>query len=394
MTTTAEQVRGYKWPTILSYGFRPFFLSGAAWAAIAVALWLGMLSGQIEIPTAFAPLQWHVHEMIYGYVPAVIAGFLLTAVPNWTGRRPVVGARLLALFALWFAGRLVILFSQVLGIGTAAVIDLAFLAGLGGVIGREIVASGDKRNLKVLGMIGLLFAGNAIFHFEAVSGWDTGLGTRVGVAAILLLIMVIGGRIIPNFTRNWLMRREQGRLPAAFDRLDMAAMAVSAIALALWVALPEHPVTAALAAMAALVNAWRLTRWAGERTWAEPLVSVLHAGFAFVPLGFALIALAIVRPDLVLQAGALHAWTAGAIGLMTLAVMTRASLGHTGQQLTATRPIQAIYVGVGLSALTRIAAAFDVMREPMLYASATLWVLAFTGFLIVYAPLLALPRRR
>jgi len=391
--TTAEQVRGYRGPAILSFGFRPFFLAGAVWAVIAVALWLPVLSGSLALPTAFSPLQWHVHEMLYGYVPAVVAGFLLTAVPNWTGRLPVVGMRLLCLFGIWVAGRIAVLCSQTVGIAASAVIDLAFLAALGGVIAREIVAGGDKRNLKVLVMVVLLFAGNLVFHIEAARDQGTGYGTRIGIAAIVLLIMLIGGRIVPSFTRNWLARRGPGRLPVPFGRFDMVAMVASGIALAAWIAVPDHRATAGLAAIAAALNVWRLSRWAGERTFKEPLVTVLHIGFAFVPLGFALVALAIARPDLVASTGALHAWTVGAIGVMSLAVMTRASLGHTGQPLTATRPIQAIYAAATLSAIARIVAAFDVMREPMLHTSATLWVLAFSGFIAVYAPLLVRAKR-
>jgi uncharacterized protein involved in response to NO len=393
MTTTAQQMRAYRGPAVLSFGFRPFFLAGALWAAIAVALWLPMLAGQLTLPTAFAPLDWHVHEMIYGYVPAIVAGFLLTAVPNWTGRLPVIGNRLLALFLTWLAGRLAILFSGVIGLALSAVIDLSFLAVLGVVIAREILAGKDRRNLKVLGVVALLLVGNALFHLEVILDTGGGFGTRTGIAATVLLIMLIGGRIIPSFTRNWLVRREAGRLPVPFGRYDVAAMLASGAALGAWVALPDHPATALLAAVAAVLNAVRLGRWAGERTLAEPLVLVLHVAFAFVPVGFALLALGIVRPGVIAPTGALHAWTAGAIGLMTLAVMTRASLGHTGRPLAATPAIQAIYVAAGISAVARIAAAFDLWRAAMLDVSATAWVLAFAGFVIVYAPLLLLRAR-
>lgn len=392
MSTTAEQIRAYRGPAVLSYGFRPFFLAGAAWAAVAVAIWLPMLAGRLVLPTAFAPLEWHVHELLYGYVPAVVAGFLLTAVPNWTGRLPVVGPRLLALFLAWLAGRFAVLFSNALGPGPSAAIDLAFLAILGAVIAREIVAGGDKRNLKVLAMVALLFVGNAIFHLELAQARAPGFGTRIGIAATVLLIMLIGGRIVPSFTRNWLVKRGPGRLPEPFGRFDVAVMIASGLTLAAWIAAPEHVVTGALAALAAILNAWRLARWAGDRTTAEALVWVLHAAYMFVALGFALVAVGIARPDILAPTGALHAWTAGAIGLMTLAVMTRASLGHTGRPLTATPAIQGIYIAAGLSAVARIAAAFDLAREAMLYVSATAWVIAFAGFVIVYAPLLLRPR--
>jgi uncharacterized protein involved in response to NO len=392
VTTSAEQIRRFTGPALLSYGFRPFFLFGALWAAIAIALWLPMLSGHLQLPSAFTPIEWHVHELVYGYVPAVIAGFLLTAVPNWTGRLPIVGTPLLLLFLTWLAGRFAILISLWIGAGTAAVIDFAFLAALGFVVVREIIAGNNIRNLKVLAVVGLLLIGNALFHLEAIASIGNGHGTRLGIAAIVMLIMLIGGRIIPSFTRNWLARRGAGRLPAPFGRFDVAAMAVSGVALAAWVILPEKTPTAALALAACGFNAVRLYRWAGERTAAESLVLILHVAFAFVPLGFLLLALGILTPGLVAQSGALHGWTAGAIALMTLAVMTRASLGHTNRPLTATRPIQFVYIAALIAALARIVAALGFFREPMLHLSSTAWVLAFGSFVVIFAPLLG--RRR
>jgi len=388
MTTTAEQLRAYQGPAVLSFGFRPFFLGAALWAAIAVAIWLPTLAGVMALPTAVAPVDWHVHELLYGYVPAVVAGFLLTAVPNWTGRLPVTGAPLLALFLTWVAGRAAVLVSAWIGQRTAAAIDLAFLAALATVIAREILAGSNARNLKVLAVVGLLLLGNALFHAESVLGISQGYGTRVGIAAVVLLIMLIGGRIIPSFTRNWLVRQTPGRLPQPFNRFDVAVMVVSAAALASWVAMPDSGATALLAVAAGVLNILRLGRWAGYRTTAEPLVLVLHVAFAFLPLGFLLLAVGIAAPGVIVSSGALHSWTVGAIGLMTLAVMTRASLGHTGRPLTATLPIQLIYLSALTAALTRIAAAFDIAREPMLHVSATAWVMAFVGFVIVFAPLL------
>lgn len=388
MATTAEQMRRYSGPAILSFGFRPFFLFGAVWAAIAVALWLPMLAGQLALPSAFGPLEWHVHELLYGFLPAIIAGFLLTAVPNWTGRLPVTGTPLLALFLLWLAGRMVVFASEWIGPLTAAVVDLAFLAGLAAVIAREIIASKNTRNLKVLLAVGLLLVGNAVFHAEALLGNGASYGMRIGIAAAVLLIMLIGGRIIPSFTRNWLVRQGPGRLPIPFAQFDVGVMLASGAALVSWIVLPDQVATAILALVAGALNAIRLARWAGDRTTAEPLVLVLHVAFAFVPLGFVLLALGIIAPDVLAPAGALHSWTAGAIGLMTLAVMTRASLGHTGRPLTATRGIQLIYLAVFVSALARIVAAFDIMREPLLHLSATAWVLGFGGFAVIYTPML------
>ena len=389
MASSAAQIRAYQGPALFSYGFRPFFLFGAAWAALAVLIWLPMLAGRLTLPTHMSPIAWHVHELVYGYVPAVIAGFLLTAVPNWTGRLPVVGPRLVRLFALWCAGRVALLTSAWIGSGLAAMIDVAFLVALAAVIAREIVAGSNWRNLKVVGALGLLTAGNVLFHLEALSVIGGGYGERLGIATTVLLVMLIGGRIIPSFTRNWLARQPGSRLPIPFNALDTIIMIESGAVLALWVVMPESLITGWLAALVGLFNIVRLVRWAGDRTVREPLVLVLHVAYAFVPLGFLLLAVAVLMPQAVPAAGAVHGWTAGCIGLMTLAVMTRASLGHTGQPLTAGTGIRAIYVFAFVAALARIAAACGVWRGAMLEVAALAWVLAFAGFVIVYAPLLA-----
>lgn len=388
MSTTAAQIRTYRGPALFTYGFRPFFLFGALWAGAAVALWLPMLTGRLALPTHFSPLDWHVHELVYGYVPAVIAGFLLTAVPNWTGRLPVVGGRLVALFSLWAAGRVALLIAAWIGGAMAAAIDVAFLAALAGLISREIIAGDNWRNLKVVVALGLLITGNVLFHLEVLGAISGGYGLRLGVGTTVLLIMLIGGRIIPSFTRNWLARQPGTRLPVAFNGLDVLVMVESGLVLALWVLLPDAAITGWLAALVGFVNCSRMARWAGDRTLSEPLVLVLHVAYAFVPIGFVLLAISVLFPNVIAPSGALHGWTAGCIGLMTLAVMTRASLGHTGQRLTATPRVQAIYAFALISALARIVAAFGFWRMPMLDLAAMAWVLAFGGFVWVYAPLL------
>jgi uncharacterized protein involved in response to NO len=394
MTTTAEQVRSYGGPAILSYGFRPFFLLGAIWSALAVAIWLPLLAGSLTLPIALSPVEWHVHELLYGYLPAIAAGFLLTAVPNWTGRLPVTGMPLLALLLVWIAGRLAMLISAWVGAPASAVIDVLFLATLACVIGREIIHGSSRQNLKILALIGLLLVGNVVFHLESMHpGSSNAYGMRIGIGTAVLLITVIGGRIIPSFTRNWLARRPPGAMPTAFNRFDMIAIACGAAAIALWVVAPSHYATAILALIAAVLHAIRLARWAGYRTLREPLVVVLHVAYAFVPIGFLLVASSIVLPALITPTGALHCWTAGAIGLMTLAVMTRASLGHTGQSLTATVPIQLVYLAVVIAAVARIIAAFDIARAPLLHLAAIAWVAAFGGFALIYWPLLTRVRR-
>src|SRR5262245_16898598 len=243
--TPVPRLRPHAGSALLSYGFRPFFLLGAVFAGCAVLAWLPMFYGEVAISSAFLPRDWHVHEMIYGYAAAVITGFLLTAIPNWTGRLPVQGGSLLVLLALWIAGRIAVALSAHLGWAVAAVIDLAFLEGVAAVVAREIVAVRNWGNLKVLVVIGVLMAGNVVFHLEAYLRGVADYGIRLGIAAILMLIMIVGGRIIPSFTRNWLARENPGRLPAAFGRFDIVSLAVGALALVTWIALPFAAVTGA-----------------------------------------------------------------------------------------------------------------------------------------------------
>ena len=266
----------------------------------------------------FAPIVWQRHELLYGYSGAVVAGFLLTVVPKWTGRAPLSGAALGALVVLWFAGRVVIFFPGPLGpLGPLAVaaIDLAFLVVLLAWIGRELVLAGNRRNLGVL-VVGLFALGNAVFHREAALGGTAVLGSRFDIATLLLLILVVAGRIVPAFTRNWFIRRESAHRPAAFGVLDAATIAVSVLALGSWVhaarLTPPTIVFAALLALAATLNLWRLARWHGHRTFADPLVAALHVAYAFVPAGFAAMALAVAAPGQVPGAVVVHLWTIGA----------------------------------------------------------------------------------
>ena len=390
MATPAALARrlNYEGPALFSYGFRPFFLAGAAWAAFGILLWLPQFFGEIALPTAMAPLDWHVHEMIFGYVAAVVAGFLLTAIPNWTGRLPVCGLPLAMLAALWLAGRVAILFSQTIGAPVAAAIDLSFLAVLALVALREVVAGSNWRNLRVLVVLGLLFAGNVVFHAEVLSARFADYGPRISIAAVILLIMLVGGRIVPSFTHNWLVRRNPGRLPVGFSRFDALSLLLAAAALVAWIAAPRHPASGALLVLAGILQLLRLGRWAGDRTVADRLVLVLHVGYAFVPLGFVLLGSSALWPVAVPYGAGIHAWTTGAVGTMTLAVMTRASLGHTGQPLVASAATQAIYLLVILAAVVRIAGAFTG-SPALLHVAAFAWIAAFGTFVVVYGPLLA-----
>jgi uncharacterized protein involved in response to NO len=347
-----------------------------------------MFYGHLELSTAFAPRDWHAHEMLYGYVAAVVTGFLLTAIPNWTGRLPLQGRPLLALVLVWVAGRAAVTLSAAIGPLAAMAVDVSFLALVALAAGREIVAGRNWRNLKVLLVLAVLTAGNVTFHLEALHAGAADYGIRIGFAAVVLLIMLVGGRIVPSFTRNWLVRENPGRLPVPFGRFDVIAVAVSALALALWVVAPDALYTGTGLLAAAVLQAIRLARWAGDRTTRDPLVLVLHVGYAFIPLGFALLGGAAF--GLVLPSAGLHGWAAGAVGVMTLAVMTRASLGHSGRALVATRATQAVYALVVVSALTRLCAALEPQWSTvLLHVAAATWAAAFLGFALAYWQVLA-----
>jgi uncharacterized protein involved in response to NO len=257
---------------------------------------------------------------------------------------------------------------------------------------REIVAGKNWRNLKVAVMLAILAAANVSFHLEAHFAGIALYSTRVGIAVAVMLIMVVGGRIIPSFTRNWLLRREPGRLPSPFDRQDQICVIVSACSLALWVAVPDKLATGVVLITAAVFNLMRLCRWAGDRTIADRLVLVLHLGYLFVPVGFLLGGLAAF--DVVAPSAGIHAWTVGAIGIMTLAVMSRATLGHTGRELVASLGTQAVYALAALATVARISAVvFVSWADVLLPLSAVGWVGAFAGFTALYGPMLCSVRR-
>jgi uncharacterized protein involved in response to NO len=376
----------------LSYGFRPFFLLGAAYAGLAILAWLPMFLGELTLRTAFVPRDWHVHEMLYGYLPAVITGFLFTAIPNWTGRLPIQGAPLLALVVVWVLGRFAVTCSAQIGWFAAMLIDISFLTLIAAAAGREIFAGRNWRNLKVVALIALLIVGNIAFHLEAHFAGAADYGIRAGIAVVVLLILLIGGRIIPSFTRNWLVRENPGRLPSPFARFDMAIVILSAAALLVWVVRQDGLLVGILLTLMAVLHIIRLGRWAGDRTSRERLVLILHIGYAFIPAGFLLAAAAAL--DFVPPSAGIHAWMAGAAGVMTLAVMTRASLGHTGQQLVASPTTQGIYVAIVIAALARICAVIvPAWSGPLLHMAAFAWAAAFLGFAVCFGPALMSEKR-
>ena len=374
------------WPP-LSAGFRPFFLAAGLWACVSMALWIAILMGVVDLPTAFGPVAWHYHELLFGFVAAAIAGFLLTAIPNWTGRLPLQGWPLGILVLLWAFGRIAVAYSAWIGPALAMAVDLSFLIVFAAVIGREIVAGRNWRNLPVLAAVSLLIAANAMIHagaFENATLEDA--GKRLSVSIVVMLISLIGGRIIPSFTTNWLRRRQVDDLPVPFDRFDGATLGISVAALAIWTVVDLNVFSGAALIIAAGVHGVRLVRWRGMATVAEPLLWILHIGYAWLPIGLFLLGAAAWMPSL--AAVSIHALTLGGMGTMILAVMTRASLGHSKREMTAGNGTLAVYVLVLLSAVLRLAAPFlDGGHALALDLAGGAWIAAFALFVVLYGPL-------
>ncbi len=379
-------------PILFSYGFRPFFLGGALWAIAAMVLWIAALSGVVDFATEYGAHHWHAHEMLFGYASAVLAGFLLTAVPNWTGRLPVSGWPLLGLFSLWALGRIAFLASDVIGVDLAVLADMIFLPALLFICVREVVAGKKWNDLKVIAGLLALSIANAGFHYEVLMGDHPDRAYRLAITAYVGLVMVIGGRIIPSFTRNWINKQGRTDFPVPYNRFDASAIAIGIAALGLWIALPDSRLTAIGAAAAAAFHAVRLLRWRGWTTAAEMLVAVLHVAYVFVPLGFLAISLSAI--DLVDPTSTLHVMTIGTVATMMVAVMTRATRGHTGRDLTASGLTTISYAAIVLCAFARPAAGLLPDHAAEIYAvSGVLWLVAFGLFVVEYAPMLVRGRR-
>jgi uncharacterized protein involved in response to NO len=390
-TTRDGRGRRSSGPAILHYGFRPFFLFAALYAALAVPLWLAVHAWGVPLSGPFAGAAWHAHEMIFGYVGAVVAGFVLTAIPNWTGRLPLSGVPLAGLVVLWALGRPAsALIPWPL---PAMVLDLAFPATLTLAVWREVTAGRNWRNAPVAVMLSLFGLANLLHHAEGFGIVPEGLGIRVALAAITMLMTLIGGRIVPSFTRNWLVKQGAKVLPAEFGLLDKTALLATATAMLSWIFAPEEPLAGVAIVLAGLLVGSRLMRWAGLRTLHEPILAILHLGYGWLAVALVLLGMSIGLPDLALGSSALHALTAGAIGTMTLAVMTRASLGHTGRTIVADRWTIAIYAAVTLGALLRVVAPMTGgLYLHVLVCGGALWSAAFLLFAVRYAPILTRPR--
>lgn len=375
-----------------AYGFRVFFLSAAAYAVLIVAGWLGVLIFGWPLAGRL-PMAWHAHEMIYGVVAAAIAGFLLTAVPNWTGTGRIHGSTLFALWLLWLAGRAGYWLADPAAGGPAAglamVLDLAFLPALAIAVAVPIVRSGNRRNLIMIALLSALFATNLWHHSLDL----TRPADALALDMITLLMIVIGGRITPAFTRNWMMHNGMDASRVVSTRwLELASIALVVVLATTAAAGAPGPWLAVLAIGAGLCNLARLAQWQGWRTLRDPLVWVLHLGYAWIGIALLLRGIGAALPS-VPDAAWLHAIGIGAMGTLILGVMARVSLGHTGRPLALPRSASAIFALITLAAVARVGtAAAWLPRSPALEIAAAAWIAAFVHFLFLYVPILLAPR--
>jgi uncharacterized protein involved in response to NO len=381
----------YDGPAFFSFGFRPFFLGAAFFAGIAVPVWILILVGSVSSNFLYAPREWHVHEMLFGFLPAVMTGFLLTAIPNWTGRAPLRGVPLVSLWVLWLAGRLLVA-APAAAPFIAAVVDGIFLVVLAAVIWREIATAKMWSHSPIVLLISLYAGAHIWFQVLALRGAATDMAERVALSIILLLLTIIGGRVTPAFTRDYLAESRMATGPASFSRFDGLCMLLVLIAAVAWIIHPEGQFIGILFIVAALANLIRLLRWQGWMV-REPLVFILHLGYGWVALSLLAFGEAIFGA--LSAANAVHVLTSGAVGTMTLAVMTRASLGHTGRARHADFMTVVIYVLVNLGAVVRVLTpttdAATGLTNLLLGAAALGWSGAYLLFALVYGPILVRP---
>ncbi|MDW8342313.1 MAG: NnrS family protein [Geminicoccaceae bacterium] len=392
------RVRARSGPALLSYGFRPFFLLAGLQALWTVGLWTGFRLGLFAWPFDWPPVAWHAHELLFGYGSAALSGFLLTAIPNWTGRLPLSGRPLAGLAGSWVLGRLAVLASHDLPAVLVASVSLAFPAALLLATAREVLIGKNRPHYPVIGLLALFALAWLGFHLELAGGAPAPVSSHLGIAALLLQIGLVGGRILPSFTTNWLRRhRPEAALPVPFDRFDKGALLLAAFALALLVVRPIAGLPPALCGAAALsagfAHLFRLWRWRPFAALSEPLLWSLHLGYFFLPAGFLAAGVGLLLDRSGLSAAATHLWTVGAIGGTTLAVMTRATRGHTGRALTAPPATALAYAALAAAALLRAGADLAPQLADLLVPSAGIaWLFAFAIFLRSCAPMLLGPR--
>lgn len=393
----------FSFSTFLSHGFRPFFLAAGVYAILAMGAWLAWIaihaaSAMPAFMSVAEPLHlWHAHEMVFGFAVAAVSGFLLTAVPSWTGASPSKGRNLFLIFAIWCAGRIAMWGTALLPPLVPLIVDVAFLPVLGIAGARQLAVKPAPRNVVFLLIIVVMTAANLLYHLGRMGLSDDGMrmGVLFGLGTLIVMITVIGGRVIPGFTTNALRRLgiEESRLPVRRPRVGIACLILTAAVFLLYGLGANQQLVGFSALAAALAHAIRLEGWRSHETIGDPIVWVLHLGYGWIVLGFTLLAAALLT-GWASPISALHAFGTGAVATMILAIMSRAALGHTGRPLKAPPFLVAAYILVSVAALLRC---FGPDVAPLYYneimlAAGLAWVLAFAFYTLVFAPILLGPR--
>jgi uncharacterized protein involved in response to NO len=380
--------------SLFAYGFRAQFLLAGCAALLLVPVWASNFALGTPLGSSWPPTLWHAHEMLFGFIGSAIAGFLLTAVPSWTGERGYAGRPLMLLAGIWLAARLLIASSAVWPAALVAAVDLSFLPLLAVLVGRPLLRT-RSRNRFLLLVLALLWLCDLVFHVALLRA-NSPLALhalQVGIDLVLLMVTVVGGRIVPAFTTAAL--RPLGASAAVRDRGVLTVLAVSSMVLVTLTDVFAAPAALGgwIAAVAALLQAARLLQWATWRTLRLPIVWVLHLGYAWLPVGLGLKALALLS-GAALGAFWLHALTMGALTTMIVAVMSRAALGHTGRALVVHPLTTLAYLLLTGAALIRVfgLAAFHLNYVAVIVLAGLCWSTAFALFVGVYAPILWLPR--
>jgi len=376
-----------KTPVLLSYAFRPFFLLNGIFAILIVLAWLATIHG-LGLPMA-TPM-WHSHEMLIGFAMATVAGFSMTAVANWTGRPAVKGTPLAMLVFSWLVGRAAMFFIGTLPGGLVFVLDMIFPVLLTVLLGREVIAGRSKRNYQLVALLIVITMLNALYHLGTMQilPGNERLAIYLLIHSMVILVTIIAGRIVPAFTGNWLRSQGKTDMPVNSDLINRAALWLTVVVGLAASFMPFHPLTGALAFLAAAVHFLRLSRWKAFATTSNPLLFVLHAAYLWLPIGYVLLGCAVFG-WVFSPTAALHALTMGAIGSMVLAVTTRVALGHTGRPLLASRATVLAYWIFMIAVVLRVLGPFAGSQYLlMIDLSAAGWILAFAIFTWVYWPIL------
>ena len=379
---------------LFAYGFRPHFLLAGLAALVLIPAWALDVAYGVPLSSDWPPTLWHAHEMLFGFIASAVAGFLLTAVPSWTGQKGFAGTPLVVLSALWLAARLLIASSSYWPRSLTAAVDLTFLPLLAALVARPLLRS-QNRNTPLLLVLGLLWLTNLGFHVALIR-LNQPLALHallIGIDLLLVLVTVIGGRILPAFTATALRPQGLQNTVSSSSGLTIAAVAGMAAVTVGDVFAPDSRLAGGLAAAAAIIQGWRFTQWGVLRTLRQPIVWVLHLAYLWLPVGLALKAIALLD-GAAFSAFWLHALTMGTLATMILGVMTRAALGHTGRPLSVHAVTAASYLLLLGAVLVRVfgLAALPVSYPTVIAGAAFLWTAAFLFFVVVYAPILCSPR--